>query len=90
MFTVNDARALNQVSSAERSKQLDERIQREVEESIRAGLTTGKLRVYIEDWFIDSIEEELVRRGFHSVEVPHIILKGDVSFSWGSEDESDN
>jgi len=90
MFTAANARSLSQIDSVERNKKLDERIQREVEEAIRDGRKKGLLRVYLEDWFFDSIEEELTRRGFHSIEIPHITLKGDVSFSWASEDDSDD
>lgn len=89
MFTADNARSLNTVASDERSKRLDERIQREVEDSIRSGLTYGHLRVYIEDWFFDSIEYELNQRGFHNVKVPQITLKGDVYFSWAEEEADD-
>lgn len=83
MFTADKARTVS-------NHDLDERIKREVEESVRSGKTDGLLRVYSDDWFINSIEEELNKRGFHSVEVPKIILKGDVYFSWAEDADSDD
>lgn len=90
MFTADNARSLNKPSSEEQARLLDERIKREVEESVRSGLTHGNLRVYSDDWFFDSIEYELNQRGFHSVDVPKIILKGDVYFSWATEENPDD
>ncbi len=58
---------------------LDRRIEAAVKEAFG---NTGSLRVYIEDPFVHSIKEELEQRGFHSVDVPDICLKGDVYFSW--------
>lgn len=75
MFTADMARKLN-------DNNLDERIQKEVEYAISHGIKHAYLRVYIEDAFIDSIEEELTKRGFHSIQVPNITLKGDIYFSW--------
>lgn len=75
MFTADMARKLN-------DNNLDERIQKEVEYAISHGIKHAYLRVYIEDSFFDSIEEELTKRGFHSIQVPEITLKGDVYFSW--------
>ncbi len=75
MFTAAKARALS-------TQSLDSRIEKEVQLAIAGGHTDAYLRVYIEDSFIDSIEEELTKRGFHSINVPKITLKGDVYFSW--------
>jgi hypothetical protein len=83
MFTADKARKAS-------VDQLDERIRREVNQSISDGLTHGYLRIYIEDWFFDSIEEELTKRGYHSIEVPRIVLKGDVYFSWAEHEETDD
>lgn len=84
MFTANDARQKN-------NSDLDKRIEKEVNYSKSQGLNSGYLRVYIEDWFVSTIEEELQKRGFHSIRVPDITLKGDVYFSWADEnDELEN
>jgi Fe-S cluster assembly iron-binding protein IscA len=72
MFTADDARKVNQDN-------LDERIQSAVENS--SGNSTY-LRVYIEDSFCSSIRNELEKRGFKNIDVPDIILKGDVYFEW--------
>ena len=60
---------------------LDRRIEAAVKDAARYG-NTASLRVYIDDPFVHSIKEELEKRGFHSVYVPDICLKGDVDFSW--------
>lgn len=83
MFTADKARKLT-------TNDLDERIKREVDECVRSGQNHGYLRIYSEDWFFDTIEDELTKRGFHSVEVPSIILKGDVYFSWAEEKSEDD
>ncbi len=75
MFTAEKARELSIDS-------LDSRIEKEVKLAISLGLNNAYLRVYIEDSFFNSIEEELTKRGFHSIKVPNITLKGDVYFSW--------
>lgn len=90
MFTADNARSLNKVLSEEQSRLLDERIKREVEDAVRSGLTHGHLRVYNDDWFFHSIEYELNQRGFHSVDIPSITLKGDVYFSWADEENPDD
>lgn len=82
MFTADKARKLT-------TNDLDERIKREVDECVRSGQNHGFLRIYSEDWFFQTIEEELTKRGFHSIEVPPIILKGDVYFSWAEEEADD-
>ena len=73
MYTADKAR--------ERSNSdLDRRIKEAVDDS-----TTGKsayLRIYYEDWFCNSIKEELTKRGFTNIDVPDICLKGDVYFEW--------
>lgn len=74
MYTANDARNFDQ-------SDLDERIKRAVEENRKYG-QTATIRVYLEDPFIHNIKQELEKRGFTNVQVPHIVLKGDVSFSW--------
>lgn len=78
MYTADKARK-------QTSDNLDARIEKEVRDSIASGRDYGELRVYAEDSFIDNIEEELTKRGFHSIQVPAITLKGDVYFSWASE-----
>jgi hypothetical protein len=72
MFTADDARQLNE-------DDLDERIEQAVRDA------TGNyayLRVYSEDPFRHSIKEKLEERGFKNVQVPDIIIKGDVYFEW--------
>lgn len=59
---------------------LDRRIEAAVKDARYS--RTASLRVYIDDWFVHSIREELEKRGFHSIDVPDICLKGDVYFSW--------
>lgn len=75
MFTADKARNMN-------AQSLDARIKKEVDYAVSSGLTRGYLRIYIEDAFFNNIEEELTIRGFHSIQVPDITLKGDVYFSW--------
>lgn len=79
MFTAEKARELSVDS-------LDARIEKEVKLAISLGQTDAYIRVYVEDSFFNSIEEELKKRGFHSIKVPNITLKGDVYFSWKNED----
>jgi hypothetical protein len=72
MFTAKDARRGNQ-------NDLDRRIEHAVKDG------TGHsafLRIYAEDAFRYTIQEELEKRGFKNVSVPYIILKGDVYFEW--------
>lgn len=83
MFTADKARKLT-------TNDLDERIKREVDDCVRSGQNHGLLRIYSEDWFFQTIEEELTKRGFHSIKVPSIILKGDVYFSWAEEEDADD
>ena len=60
---------------------LDKRIRAAVKEQ-DGGYKAAYLRVYIEDPWVHNIEEELERRGFKDINVPDIIIKGDVYFSW--------
>ena len=46
------------------------------------GFSRATIRVYIDDPFVRTIKKELEMRGFVVLEVPDIILKGDVEFSW--------
>jgi hypothetical protein len=62
------------------SNELDRRIENAVKENQWAGRAT--VRIYIDDPFRYTIKEELEKRGFKNVDVPDIILKGDVSFEW--------
>ena len=64
---------------------LDERIQRAVEES-RDG-KSATLRFYMEDWFRHSLEHELQKRGFININVPDIVLKGDAYFEWANTED---
>lgn len=73
MFTADDARRGNQ-------NDLDERIERAVRDG--APGNSAYLRIYVEDAFCHTIGEELERRGFKNIDVPSIILKGDVYFEW--------
>lgn len=75
MFTADKARALS-------TQSLDSRIEKEVKLAVAGGYTDAYLRIYMDDPFFQSIEEELRERGFHSIKVPNITLKGDVYFSW--------
>ncbi len=75
MFTADMARDL-------RNCDLDARIQKEVTDAVNSGRTFAYLRIYSEDWFFNSIEQELLKRGFQGIFVPNITLKGDVYFSW--------
>lgn len=75
MFTAEMAKNLN-------NQNLDRRIEIEVKNAVQNNETNAYLRVYIEDSFAHCIMEELEKRGFHSIQVPDIVLKGDVYFSW--------
>jgi len=72
MYTADDARKGNM-------DELDARIERAVREG---GGNFAYLRIYIEDSFVHTIKYELERRGFKNVDVPDIIIKGDVYFEW--------
>jgi hypothetical protein len=74
MFTADDARNEDQ-------SELDNRIRQAVKDR-EGGPNGAYLRVYIDDPWIDTIKDELERRGFKRVQVPDIILKGDVYFEW--------
>lgn len=68
--------------AAGNDSELDDRIKSAVKEANYRGHRTTSIRVYIEDAFVHNIREELEKRGFTNVDVPYIILKGDVEFSW--------
>jgi hypothetical protein len=72
MYTADDARRGNH-------DDLDKRIKAAVKDGTG---NSAYLRVYIEDSFIHTIEEELEKRGFKNIRVPDITLKGDVYFEW--------
>jgi hypothetical protein len=74
-FTAEDARRGD-------DDDLGERIKRAVKER-DGGPSAAYMRVYIEDPWLHRIEQELLDRGFKNVQVPDIILKGDVYFEWG-------
>ncbi|BCM87787.1 hypothetical protein [Methylobacterium indicum] len=73
MFTAENARQAQ-------ANDLDERIERAVRER-RQG-NGAYLRIYTEDAFCSTIYEDLVERGFKNIDVPDIILSGDVYFEW--------
>lgn len=78
MFTADDARRGN-------DDELDARIEAAVRDSGYNPQTGNKfayLRIYIEDSFCHTIRYELERRGFTNIDVPSIMLKGDVYFEW--------
>jgi hypothetical protein len=77
MYTAEDARRKDH-------DELDSRIAHAVKHN-RHG-DGAYLRIYIEDWFVDSIEWELEKRGFTNIEVPNMILTADVYFEWARED----
>lgn len=74
MYTADDA-------NGDWEYELDQRIRSAVREQ-DAGYKAAYLRIYCEDPFRWTIQEELEKRGFHSVRVPDIVIKGDVYFSW--------
>jgi hypothetical protein len=76
-FTADDARKGD-------DSDLDERIKRAVK-ACDAGPTASYLRIYVEDPWASRIEQELLDRGFKNIQVPSIVLKGDVYFEWGEE-----
>lgn len=73
MFTADDARRHN-------FDDLDARIKAAVKDAGSA--TCAYMRVYNDDGFLPYLKEELEKRGFHSVDVPDIVIKGDVYFCW--------
>lgn len=72
MYTADQARE-------EHVSDLDEKIRDAVRE---ARGNSATIRIYVEDPYRHSIEEELERRGFKNIEVPDFVLKGDVYFEW--------
>jgi len=79
MYTANDA-------NNDYESDLDDRIKDAVKDCA-GGYKAAYLRIYCEDPWFRNIEYELERRGFHSIRVPDVILKGDVYFSWAERDE---
>lgn len=73
MYTAEDARE-------ETGRDLDEVIRMAVKGSDM--LNAAYMRIYIEDRWYRNIESELESRGFKNIQVPDIILKGDVYFEW--------
>lgn len=73
MYTAEDARKSDQ-------SDLDQRIAFAVRARARDG--GAYLRVYIEDPWCRTIQQELEQRGFKNINVPDICLKGDVYFEW--------
>lgn len=73
MYTADDARRGNQ-------DDLDARIKRAVEGN--ACGSSAHIRVYHDDPWRYTIQEDLEERGFTNVYVPDIILSGDVYFEW--------
>lgn len=80
MFTADDARQMDQDN-------LDTRIKNAVRDADGGSPNSAYLRVYCEDPWFHTIKEELERRGFTNVNVPDIVLKGDVYFEWGTGDD---
>lgn len=78
MYTAKDARQTH-------NNELDRRIEKAVRE-MDGGRNAAYLRVYVEDPWCHTIEQELTKRGFKNIHVPDIILKGDVYFEWDDED----
>ena len=78
MYTTEHARAGDQ-------DELDRRIKLAVKDADGGAPHSTYMRVYIEDPWRHSIQEELERRGFKNVQVPDFILKGDVYFEWGED-----
>lgn len=74
MFTADDARRAGQ-------DDLDRRIRAAVHEN-DGGNNAAYLRVYCDDPWVNEIEYELERRGFINIQVPDIVIKGDVYFEW--------
>ena len=75
MYTAEDARKGDM-------EKLDRRIQEAVEDSKS---NSAYLRIYVEDPWYRTIEAELTKRGFKNIQVPDIVLAGDVYFEWGDE-----
>jgi len=72
MFTAEDAKNYRQ-------DDLDQRI----EDAVRGSSgNSASIRIYCDDAYWRNIESELERRGFKNIQVPDIILKGDVYFEW--------
>lgn len=46
------------------------------------GYGRASIRIYHDDSFRHDIQYELEKRGFKNVDVPHITIKGDVTFEW--------
>jgi len=74
VYTADDARSKSE-------DDLDARIRSAVISNAGATRSTH-MRVYCDDWFKDTIKEELEKRGFKNVDVPDIVIKGDVYFEW--------
>lgn len=62
---------------------LDGLIQKAVESSSQ---NNALLRIYRDDCFFNTIQEELEKRGFRNVKITLSITQADVYFEWGSPD----
>lgn len=78
MFTASNARKMQTL-------ELDDRIKAAVIEN-DGGPNAAYLRVYCDDPWRYSIKDELEMRGFKNIDVPDIIIKGDVYFEWDSDE----
>lgn len=74
MYTVN-------MAAKDTEDDLDKRIQNAVQNH-RHGQNGAHMRVYLDDPWFDTIKEELEKRGFKNINVPEMVLKGDVYFEW--------
>lgn len=74
MYTADDARRGRQTN-------WDARI-RDAAENNRCGVNCATIRVYAEDGEHRVIRRELEARGFKNVDVPSMMIKGDVYFEW--------
>ena len=68
------------MANRESTSDLDRRIELAVKDA--KGGKSAYLRIYHDDPWCANIQEELESRGFTNVDVPAIILKGDVYFEW--------
>lgn len=74
MYTAADARQ-------GRQENWDRRIREAVEDG---GYGHATIRVYAEHGEQYAVKAELEKRGFINVEVPDMVIKGDVYFEWNS------
>lgn len=84
MYTADQARKRSEDTEQDNDRNLDYVIRDAVEDAQEgfSEATSAYMRVYCNDPWLSNLKEELEKRGFFSVNIPDIVIKGDVYFAW--------